>query len=220
MNEIIQNQFKRNETESYNMCNICHNRLNTIHKGNLTKHLKSMHKDKFIEIEEKMKKIEQDSNQGVIEEYFEPEELEKVVIYTSLKRIKDYCIEMVCLNGRPLQIVEDSGFKAIIGPIIGQLKNKKETINRRNLFTEIKSKSNLIRDQMKKTLKNKIVSIKVDIGSRFSISILGNNSIDLGINLQIIIDGSIRIYNIGMVRLTESHTAANLLNVIFDVLEK
>lgn len=47
------------------------------------KHLKSLLKSKFDEIEEMMKKIEQHKSQRKIKEYFEFQELEKVVIYTS-----------------------------------------------------------------------------------------------------------------------------------------
>lgn len=54
---------------------------------------------------------------------------------------------MVCLNCGQPKILDDSGFKALIDPIICQLKIQ-EIIDERNLLEENKNKSNLIQDQM------------------------------------------------------------------------
>jgi len=103
---------------------------------------------------------------------------------------------MVTVNGRPLSIVNDSGFKKIINPILESFGNK-FSIDQRYVRKNVIETANLVVSDFK----NRILSLKIDGATRLDKSILG-------INVQFISDESTHVVKtLAMIELTESHTA-------------
>ena len=133
-------------------------------------------------------------------------------VHITAQGLQDACIEMVTKNGRPLTIVEDSGFCKIINPILDSFEEK-IIINRHNIKDLIKVRADQLRYQLKTKLKGKIISIKVDSAFRLDRSILG-------VNIQYMDSGQIIVNTLAMLELKEKHAAEYLLQRILDVLKK
>lgn len=56
-----------------------------------------------------------------------------VTINMSKDELKNACLELVTINGRPISIIEDSGFAKIINAITNGFKQEKVTINKENI---------------------------------------------------------------------------------------
>lgn len=123
--------------------------------------------------------------------------------------IKQACVKLITDNGLPLSFVEYPAFKSIIKPYIIalELKGVKLIINRQNIRDEIEKKSNQIKALITSETRNRLLSLMVDIGSRYNRSILG-------VNIGYIIDGKIVVRTIGMSVLRFSHTAENIVEMI------
>ncbi|CAI6375567.1 unnamed protein product [Macrosiphum euphorbiae] len=120
---------------------------------------------------------------------------------------------MVTVNGRPLSIVNDSGFKKIINPILESFGNT-FSINQRNVRKNVIETANLVISDLKNLVKNRILSLKIDGATRLDKSILG-------INVQFISDESTHVVKtLAMIELTESHTANYLKKKVLEVLNK
>lgn len=122
------------------------------------------------------------------------------------------CVEIVTVNARPFKYLLDSGFKKIV---YEQLKELAEgncgiDLNSENL-TEIKkyieNTATKIVEQIKMEVKNKMLSVMVDIATK-------NNKSLIGISLQYILNGAIKVRSIGMIEMKELHTASYILQLL------
>ena len=77
-----------------------------------------------------------------------------VKIKTSREEIKNACMELVTTNGRPLSLLQDSGFRKIIDPICNAL-DPPLKITRKNIRHDIISRANSIRQNLKASLKDR-----------------------------------------------------------------
>lgn len=125
------------------------------------------------------------------------------------------CIDLVTVNALPLSVVEYPAFKRILFPYIFALHRQgiELIINRQNIKKRIERRAQQIKEVIMSQVKNKMISILVDIASRFNRSVLG-------INIAYMIDGKICIRSIGMHTLRFSHTAVNIVNIIKKNLEE
>lgn len=94
----------------------------------------------------------------------------KITVEVSVNTLKAICIEMTCFNGIPLSFIEDSEFRKIIDPILGAFPRKLE-ISVNTVKEWIKSAAELLREEIKKEIKDKYVSIKLDMARR----LIGSN---------------------------------------------
>lgn len=101
----------------------------------------------------------------------------------------------------PLSIVESSPFQKILKPYVTALKLKgiDLIINRHNIKDRIAEKAEKIRESIRRETKNKVLSLMLDIATRYNRSVLG-------INIGFMKDGKIQIRTIGMLVLNFSHT--------------
>ncbi|XP_065318845.1 uncharacterized protein LOC135926842 [Gordionus sp. m RMFG-2023] len=72
-------------------------------------------------------------------------------------------LELVTVNGRPLSIIEDSGFQRIINPLLSGLNL---VINKENLSRTINKTAQSIRDKISREVEGKLISLKVDAVQR------------------------------------------------------
>lgn len=129
-----------------------------------------------------------------------------------LKRLQmiQHCAEIVSVNGRPLNYLRDSGFQSIIRDQMNLLNVNDSGVDFHYL-TEIKQyvldSAAKMREMMKKEIDGRFVSVMIDIGSKNTVSILS-------ICLQFIIDGQIRVRNIGMMQLNKRHRSSYIKEVV------
>ncbi|KAL4084788.1 hypothetical protein QTP88_027691 [Uroleucon formosanum] len=79
------------------------------------------------------------------------------------RAVIDGCIEMVTVNGRPLRIMEDSGFRKIVDPIF---RSFGFTMNAGVVRDHICNRASLVRKAITDQLKNNYFCIKMDTATR------------------------------------------------------
>lgn len=123
--------------------------------------------------------------------------------------ILDACVDLVTVNALPLSIVESSAFRRILKPYVTALKLKgiNLVINRENIKDSIERRAQKIKKSIRLETKHKLLSLMLDIASRYNRSILG-------INIGFMKDGKICIRSSGMIVLNFSHTAAYIAELI------
>ncbi|CAI6352385.1 unnamed protein product [Macrosiphum euphorbiae] len=117
---------------------------------------------------------------------------------------------MVTVNGRPLTIFNDSGFKKILNPLT-QAIGEGFTINSQNIKKHIFCASKTIINEITENIKNSLVSLKIDCVKRHNRSIMG-------VNIQFIKNMNVCLATLAMREINEQHTAQNLKKMLFDVL--
>ena len=83
--------------------------------------------------------------------------------------IKTACLEMVTVNGRPCKIVEDSGFRKLLNPILRALSDsgsmiciKTENIREEVVLASEQNK----KKEIKENIREKFILFKIDIATR------------------------------------------------------
>lgn len=134
---------------------------------------------------------------------------------TSEKAILSAWAEIVTINGRPFSAMNDSGIEKLL-KMLTKLMEEKIGMKIHVNIDEVKSRVHEIPTQMKAQImeetKNKLISLALDICTK-------NNRVILGINIQYILNGVIVIRTLGMPRLTQSHTAKHVADIVKSTLE-
>lgn len=149
------------------------------------------------------------SAQPTIDQYIKPKNLS---VDINLISIKLACLELITVNGRPLAMLDDSGFQKLIKPLMNAV-NKNSAINSENIRKMIVPSCMILRKQIMEEVKGKLISIKVDAATRLNRSFLG-------INVQYMMDGVISLRTLACRELYESHTGVYLMEVILEVLKE
>ncbi|KAF0722198.1 zinc finger BED domain-containing protein RICESLEEPER 1-like isoform X1 [Aphis craccivora] len=135
-----------------------------------------------------------------------------VKVKTDMKTLINACVELVTVNGLPYSMLDDSGFQNIINPILCGIQNS-VVLNSSSIKKYVHLESQLLINQISEDIAFKLVSLKVDAVTRC-------NRAFLGINVQYIVNGCIKLRSIGLVELTESHTGVYLKDIILKVIKK
>lgn len=116
------------------------------------------------------------------------------------KDLVEACTDLVTINGRPFEMLEDSGFKKIINPIIKGL-DSTVTINTRTIRGEVIKRAKNVINDIKNLVNNRLICLKMDCVTRKDRSILV-------INIQTTLHNSITttIRTLSMIELSEQHT--------------
>ncbi|CAI6355875.1 unnamed protein product [Macrosiphum euphorbiae] len=213
------------ENANKSTCKIqnCNKILAGNHLGNLKRHLKVFHTLEYQQILLEEDEISTDTTNTVTmssissnsPDLFPPTQkrvhsAEKTT-NVSIKRraVIDGCIEMVTINGRPLKIMEDSGFRKIVDPIF---RSFGFTMNGDVVRNHICIRASLVRQAITEQMKKKFFCIKMDTATRLGRTILG-------INVQFIHEGKIIIRNLATTEVYQT-TSTNLKCVLLKTLEK
>lgn len=180
----------------YYKCLECESRINGNKTYSLVSHLKSKHKSIFA---------------NKILTNLESYEVQRL-------KLLQCCVEIVTVNGRPLQYLLDSGFQSIIATQLQSIRNANYTLNLSDdHFADVKNQINhisvKIREKIKAIAKNRLISLMIDAASKNRRSILG-------ISFQYVCNGKTNIFCIGMVELKKKHTAKHLATVVKQTLER
>lgn len=179
-------------------CVLCENNrklINGTKISNLASHLQNKHPDTFCEIVGEIESVQ-------------------------VKRIKliQNCVSIVALGGRPFKSLMDYGFQQIIGSQLREFEMAGYRLDlnhcaQSDVHKYLDYAADLIRKEISNLVKNRAISIQIDIGSRLGRSVFG-------IDAQYIEKSKICIHNIGMVVLNKSHTAENMLQSYRECLKR
>lgn len=213
--------FTYYKTENKSICNVCDTSIKGDHAA-LQRHLKRHHNNEYENVQQNKKPklcIKDEptpSNSGLENcsqltlDIFAKSEFLKVKLNKEI--ILKACVELITVNGCSFEMLEYSGFKRILNPIVTAIDNN-FSVNSENIKLLIPETAFKIIAQISAALEKKMISLKIDIATQLNRSILG-------INAQLITDGKINLFTLGMTELKDKHTGIYIKNMVEKVLEK
>lgn len=180
--------------QKYYECKLCKKKINATKKSNLASHIR-YHPEIYAEICGQNSTIEN----------------------KRLKLLLD-CVELVSVNGRSFNCLKDSAIQSMNEELLKELKAAGRELNLRDPhFPEVKDEltkiSKEIQGKIANELKNRAVSLLVDIVTKRHRSILG-------ISVQYMINDTVKVRSIGMIELKEKHTGKYLADLIIERLKQ
>lgn len=127
------------------------------------------------------------------------------------EKLMEACVDLVTLDGRPFDIIDDVGFRKIINPILIAMGNK-ITINKNDVMSEVNQKATQIVNEIKKLVENRLVCLKIDYVFRKYKSILSIN-----IQLSSINSTAAELKTLAFIELIEQHSTAYLLQKVSEL---
>lgn len=169
-------------------------------KSGAIRHLKKHHIDIYDA-------VKYNKNDNTVKE--SPLSSVEIRVNVDVNEIWNACVELVTVHGLPLSVVEFPAFQRILKPYVTSLKLKgiDLIINRHNIRDRIAQRAQEIRQLIELEAKHKILTLLVDIASRYNRSVLG-------VNVAFMKDDTICFRTIGMHVLKYSQTAANIKSKI------
>ncbi|KAJ8338007.1 hypothetical protein SKAU_G00369730 [Synaphobranchus kaupii] len=131
--------------------------------------------------------------------------------YVTPDSIMDACVELVTVNGRPFSLMDDTGFRKILGPVL-DIMGKSVRIDSnivRNMVSEVAERE---RENLRFGLKGKLLMLKVDAVTYRDRSVLG-------INVQFTEGEHIVLRTLAVKELHERHTGSYISSVVREVLK-
>lgn len=136
----------------------------------------------------------------------------------ALKRLElvQHCVEIVTINKKPFTTLLSSGFQKVIKKKLMKLKNAGYQVDFNNNLRAIKRHLHetavKIKEKLKIEISKRFFSLSCDIVKK-------NNRSVLGIYLQYIIDGVLKVRCVGMKEIKVRHTGANLSLMIRETIK-
>lgn len=168
-------------------CKECKKEVNGTKKSNLTSHLRS-HPNIYSDLEH-----------------------DNSIETERLKLLWD-CVELVGVNGQAFRCLTDSAIHSMNESLLARLQSAGRDLNLRDGNSiEVKEKlmnvAQKIRKKIAAEVKNRLLSLLVDIVSKRGRSILG-------VSVQYMMNEKVRVRSIGMIELEERHTGEYLADLI------
>lgn len=188
---------KANPSNRYLTCKLCKTDIKGTHSSNIVPHLKRMHKEEY------------DSHIAI--------KSEEHIEISRLKLIQS-CVEIVSVNGKPFTTLSCSGFVNSHQSTLKKLKAAGRSINLKDThLSEVKehlhSMATKVREKMKLEMRGKLLSLMIDGATR-------NNRSLLGISVQYIVNGCMKVVMLGIKEIVERSTAMNLCFIVKTTLEE
>lgn len=204
-NLIIRNYFTYDEVKKVQVCQIgnCQKHLAGDHSTNMIRHIEIKHPEKFFEYN--LKSINQNETGSKLN-------VKAIRIFHSEELLWDGCVQMVAHNALPFSFISSPGFQQIINPITKELNIQKQ-FNATNLKEKLNEKVIQIKNDIKASVKTKMISLKIDCVTRHARSMLGINVQYIDEKLQL------KIKTLAVREIYTSHTAENLKIIVLDVLK-
>jgi len=195
-------QFEKDIGQS--ICKVCGAKLAARHVTNLKRHLNAKHQDVF--------NLLKDDNSIEVQKIVKKR---KISSETDEESITASLVRIVANEGRPVLLLDGEGFRNILTPIYNAL--EMTPITSRSIMDHVRAKDIAIKEDIKASVKRKLISLKIYVATRMEKSILG-------INLQIMKSTfektEIVIKTLGMVQLFQSHTGLYIKNKIIDIIKE
>lgn len=133
-----------------------------------------------------------------------------ITIPMDVKTLKNACLELVTKNGRPFSLFCDSGFQMLVAPMMQALKCHVDEKTIRDIVSE---RAAQVRSFLGDALKSTLLCIKMDIATRLDRSFLG-------INVQYVSNGQLRLKTLGVSEISGPHTAQSVRALLQGTLMK
>ncbi|XP_017085560.1 uncharacterized protein LOC108117563 [Drosophila eugracilis] len=127
----------------------------------------------------------------------------------SPSEVKEACVQFVTDEKLPFKMFDSAPFKTLTEQIFKGL--EMTPVTARNVMQHVSEKYEREKALLISRLKNKVVSLKIDIASRHSKGILG-------LNVQYYHNKAIEIKTLGVIELHQKHTGLNLSSEIENIL--
>lgn len=168
----------------------CKSELKTKSKSHLTRHIEQKHPSKLRLIEETS--------------------INSMSLPILRQSILNLLVRHVTIHGRPFASINDGSFRELLAERMTRLRARgphKLTVNVDMLRKVILEMAERVKEKIKQEASGKKVSIMMDIASKHHRSILG-------VSLQLIDQGEIKIRTIMMEKILKRHTAVNLAEML------
>lgn len=166
------------------------------------RHYRSMHK----EFSRQHGILDEDS----VEEE-SPRKIQKIEVRMDSKTLTSSLVELVTVNGLPLNILRYPAFQRIVRPIEDGLKPVRH-LDPNSIKPVLRSVSEEIQKIIVSEIDGKLVCVKVDLASRMDRDFIC-------VNIQYVKNNLIIIRTLGVIELHVNHTAANLTAEILKILD-
>ena len=130
-------------------------------ESNLERHVKRFHDKEYKEFHnqklsalqqragasssnEPQKKRMRETKQCAIDEMFS----KTIQVKMNEKTLENACLKLVTINGRPFKLMDDSGFRKILNPLLEDMRAK-FTVNAGNIHEKIGEKANDVRNRIR-----------------------------------------------------------------------
>ncbi|XP_051977288.1 uncharacterized protein LOC127639367 [Xyrauchen texanus] len=206
--------FFYDKVSNKSFCKIegCGAEISGHHGGNLQRHLQRRHPAEHAETTAQKRPASVDGLTTLDVAVVKRAKITGLHVQLSPNIIKDACIELVTINGRPLSLMEDSGFRKIIDPIQEAIGND-FNINSTNICEMVSDVAQGEREQLKNELNGRLLMLKID-------SATCRDRTVLCINVQYADGDKIVMHTLAVKELTERHTTEYISSVAKDVLHE
>lgn len=170
--------FSFNATTNKSTCQIegCGKEINGNHGGNLQRHIHRLHPEVFeksLQDHPNQNKRPAEDGQSTLDTVI-VKKPKQVQVALSPETLKEACIELVTVNGRPFSLMEDSGFRKIIDPIQNAMGGN-VTINSSNIRDMVSGIAQSEREKLATELSGRLLMLKIDSATCRDRSVLGIN---------------------------------------------
>ena len=177
--------------------------------------MKRKHRERYVLLQ--AKRTRQGASTNIIQLAMDsfvsvPTEIPKKKLFQielSRDEIESAAIEAVTINGLPLSVFEKTGICKLLTPTLDKLDI---TLNRASMKDRVLLQANKLREVIAAEVEGKHICLKVDIASR-------NERGFLGINIQYVQEGCLRLRTLAVKEMFERHTGNEIKRCILDVLE-
>lgn len=166
--------------------------MKTNHAANLERHLMRIHAQEFgaVQLQKATSYPEPKFHISVPQH--------SVNIKVDDKRLMEACVELVVVNGCPIDIVEYSGFRKLIDPVVKGIGGDFQ-LNVDSLKSSIASMANDVVQKIKTAVRNNLLSLKIDVVTGLYGSILT-------VNVQYVMNGKLHLNTLSIKELVHDQT--------------
>lgn len=168
----------------------CKSELKTKTKSHLTRHIEQKHPSKLRLIEESS--------------------INSLSLPVLRRSTLNLLVRHITIHGRPIASINDGSFRELLSERMIRLRARgphKLTVNVEMLRGEVLKFAERIKEKIKQETSGKKVSLMMDVAQKHHRSILG-------VSLQFIVEGEIKIRTIMMEKILKRHTAENLAEML------
>lgn len=198
--------FKYNGITSKTDCNLCHSQIAGNIESNNKRHFVNKHPTLASEMGITIRKRSKNKTDGN-----EQGPSKKIAKKMSKGEWIRNCIELIAIHLLPFQLLNFRPFRNLTST---HSTSTGTTLNAENIKKYIKLTASEIQEKIKKEVHKKMVSVKLDIGSRYDKSVLGVNIQFYSKQIKKIV-----IRTLGMIELEGFHTTRDLEREITQLLQ-
>ncbi|XP_032830498.1 uncharacterized protein LOC116954144 [Petromyzon marinus] len=108
-----------------------------------------------------------------------------IPVKITAEQIRDACTELVTANGRPFSLMDDTGFRKLVDPLLDGLRGSL-AVDADSVRENVSAAAAAARDLVRAELRDALVCLRLDAASRFGRSVLA-------IGVQLVRDGALAL---------------------------